>query len=64
MKFLIAVLLFAILAVLCWPVALILLFTLPFLWLLSLPFRIGAAVLHGVLALIRATLLFPARLLR
>jgi len=49
--------------VMCWPVALIALVLYPFVWLLLLPFRIVGDAVHGVLALITAVILFPARLL-
>jgi hypothetical protein len=49
--------------VLCWPVALIALVLYPLVWLLLLPFRIVGIAVHGVLALITAVILFPARLL-
>jgi hypothetical protein len=49
--------------VLCWPVALLALILYPFVWLLLLPFRIVGIAVHGVLALIAAVILFPARLL-
>ena len=35
----------------------------PFVWLILLPFRILGIAVHGVLALIAAVILFPARLL-
>jgi hypothetical protein len=63
MKFIISLLLWAILFVLCWPLALFLLLLLPFLWLLSIPFRIVGVLLHAVLALFRAILLLPARMI-
>ena len=49
--------------VLCWPIALIALIAYPFVWLLLLPFRIVGIAVHGVLSLIAAVILFPARLL-
>ena len=49
--------------VLCWPVALLALIAYPFVWLLLLPFRIIGIAVHGVLALVTAVILFPARLL-
>lgn len=36
---------------------------LPVVWLLSIPFRLLAALVNGVLALVSAILLLPARLL-
>ena len=48
---------------LAWPVALVLLVILPFVWLLSIPFRILGIVVEAMLALIRAVLFLPARIL-
>ena len=47
----------------CWPLALLALVLYPIVWLLLLPFRILGIAVHGVLALITAVILFPARLL-
>jgi len=58
-----AFLLWCLLFVLCWPVALLALILYPFVWLVLLPFRILGIAVHGVLALVRAAILFPARLL-
>jgi len=58
-----AFLAWCLLFVLCWPVALLALILYPFVWLLLLPFRIVGIAVHGVLALIAAVILFPARLL-
>ncbi len=63
MKFILMLLLYAILLVLCWPLALLLLVLWPFLWLLSLPFRIVAVVLEAMLRLVKAILFLPARIL-
>ena len=59
----VAFLLWCLLFVLCWPLALLALIAYPFVWLLLLPFRIVGIAVHGVLALVRAAILFPARLL-
>lgn len=56
-------LLWCILFVLCWPLALAALVVYPIVWLLLLPFRIIEVAMHGVLALIVAVILLPARLL-
>ena len=56
-------LLWCLLFILCWPVALAALILYPIVWLLLLPFRIVGIAVHGVLALIAAVILFPARLL-
>lgn len=63
MRALFVLLLWAILLVLCWPVALVLLILWPFLWLLSIPFRIVGALMEGILALVKAIFLLPARIL-
>ena len=57
-------LLWCILLVLCWPLALVALLLYPLVWLLMLPFRILGVALGGVLELLGALILFPARLLR
>jgi hypothetical protein len=49
--------------VVCWPLALLALVAYPFVWLLLLPFRIVGIAVHGVLALVAAVIMFPARLL-
>lgn len=58
-----AFLAWCLLFVICWPVAVIALVLYPLVWLLLLPFRIVGVAVHGVLALITAVILFPARLL-
>jgi len=63
MKFILILLLYAILLVLCWPLALLLLVLWPLLWLLALPFRIVGVVLEALLRLVKAVLFLPARLL-
>jgi len=52
-----------ILLVLCWPLALLALGLFPVVWLLTLPFRLIGVTFEALLALIRAVLLLPARLL-
>jgi len=59
----IAFLLWCVLFVLCWPVALLALVLYPLICLLLLPFRLVGIAVHGVLAVVRAAILFPARLL-
>ena len=59
----VAFLLWCFLFVLCWPLALLALILYPIVWILLLPFRIVGIAVHGVLALVRAVILFPARLL-
>jgi hypothetical protein len=52
-----------ILLVLCWPLALLVLLLAPIVWLVALPFRIAGMCLGAMLALVRALLYLPARLL-
>jgi hypothetical protein len=63
MKVLLMLLLWALLLALCWPLALLMLVFWPLLWLLSIPFRIVAAAMEALLALVKAVLFLPARLL-
>lgn len=56
--------LWLILFILCWPVALLALVLYPIVWLLLLPLRILGIAVEGVLELVRALFLLPARLLR
>jgi hypothetical protein len=56
-------LLWCLLFVLCWPLALFALVLYPFVWLLLLPFRIIGIAVHGVLELLWAAVMLPARLL-
>ncbi len=63
MKTLLILLLWGILLALCWPLALLVLIAWPFLWLLSIPFRIVATLMEALLALVKALLFLPARIL-
>lgn len=56
-------LLWALLFVISWPVALLALVLYPVVWLLLLPFRLLGIAVEGVFELLRAVLLFPARVL-
>ena len=56
-------LLWCLLFVLCWPLALIALVLYPIVWLVLLPFRIIGIAVHGVLELVWAAVMLPARLL-
>jgi hypothetical protein len=60
---LIKFLLWLILFVLCWPLALLALFLYPFVWLVLLPFRILGIAVGGVLAVFKALIMLPARIL-
>jgi hypothetical protein len=55
--------LWCLLFVLCWPLALLALMLYPIVWLLLLPFRLVGITVNGVLQLLRAIFLLPARLL-
>ena len=57
-------LLWCILLVLCWPLAILALVLYPIVWVLLLPFRLLGIAVEGVLELIRAIILLPARILR
>jgi hypothetical protein len=57
-------LLWCFLLLVCWPLALLALVAYPLIWLLLLPFRIVGIAVDGVLELVKAIILFPARLLR
>lgn len=52
-----------VLFVFCWPLAIMALLLYPVLWLLLLPFRILGIAVDGVLELLRAIVMLPARLL-
>jgi len=47
----------------CWPLALLALVLYPLVWLLLLPLRLVGITVDGVLELIKAVVLLPARLL-
>jgi hypothetical protein len=64
MKTLFLIVAWCLLLVLCWPVALAAIVLFPLLWLLSIPFRIVSVVVEAMLALLKAILLLPARILR
>jgi hypothetical protein len=53
-----------ILFVLSWPIAMLALVLFPIVWLVSLPLRLIGIGVGAVLALVRAILFLPARLLR
>ena len=57
-------LLWLILLVVCWPLALLALVLYPFVWLVLLPFRLLGIAVGGVLALVKAVIFLPARILR
>ncbi len=48
----------------CWPLALAALVLYPIVWIFLLPFRIVGIAVDGVLQLLKAVILLPARILR
>jgi hypothetical protein len=56
-------LLWCILLVLCWPLALLALVLYPIVWIALIPFRLLGVAVDGALALVRAVIFLPARLL-
>jgi hypothetical protein len=59
----IALLLWLLLLAVSWPLALLVLVAYPVVWLIALPLRVLGVAVDGMLALLRAVLLLPARLL-
>lgn len=57
-------LLWLILLVVCWPLALLALILFPIVWLFLIPFRLLGIAVEGVLALVKAVIMLPARILR
>jgi hypothetical protein len=56
-------LLWLLLFVVSWPLALLALVLYPFVWLLLIPFRLLGMTIEGLLSLVKALFLLPARLL-
>lgn len=52
-----------ILFVLCWPLALLALLVWPIVWLISIPLRLIGISIAAALALVKAILFLPARML-
>jgi hypothetical protein len=59
----VAFILWCLLFVMCWPLALLALVLYPIVWLFLLPFRIIGIAVDGVLHLVWALIVFPAKLL-
>lgn len=57
-------LLWIIVLIFCWPLAILALVLYPIVWLFLLPFRILGIAVDGVLELVKAIILLPARVLR
>jgi len=51
------------LLVLCWPLAILAIFLYPLIWLISLPFRLLGFAVEGILQMIKALIMLPARIL-
>jgi hypothetical protein len=64
LPFMLKFLLWCLLFIACWPLALLALVLYPVVWLLLLPFRILGIAVHGVLELVGAIILLPARVIR
>lgn len=63
MNVLIAFFCWCLLFLVCWPLAILALILAPAIWLISLPFRVVFLLVEGIFALLKAIVLFPARLL-
>jgi hypothetical protein len=63
MKTILLFFVWCVLLAICWPLALLVLVLAPLVWLIALPFRVLGICVEAVVALIRALLFFPARLL-
>lgn len=63
MRLLLAFLCWCLLLAMCWPLALIALVLFPLVWLILLPFRVIGITVSAALALLKAILFLPARLL-
>jgi hypothetical protein len=63
MKALLHFITWCVLFALSWPIALLALIAAPIVWLLSLPLRLIGVCVESILALLRAALLLPARVL-
>ena len=53
-----------ILLLLYWPLALLALLMYPLVWLIALPFRLLGVAVEGIVELLRAVILLPARIVR
>jgi hypothetical protein len=63
MRIFLGLVFWCLLFVLCWPLALLALILFPFVWLILLPFRLVWVSVEAVLALFKAIIFLPARLL-
>ncbi len=63
MKLLLLFLCWCLLLALCWPLGLLAVVLFPVVWLALLPFRVVGITVSAILALLKALLFLPARLL-
>jgi hypothetical protein len=63
MRTFLGLVLWCLLFVLSWPLAILALILFPFVWLILLPFRLVWISFEGVVALFKALVFLPARLL-
>lgn len=63
MRFLVLLMVWFVLLVVAWPLAVAVLLLAPLVWLIALPFRLAWVVLEALIALFRALLFLPARIL-
>ena len=63
MRLLIFLALWFLLLAVSWPLALLILLLAPVVYLVAQPFRLAGLVIEALFALLRAVLLFPARIL-
>jgi hypothetical protein len=63
MKVLLLFIAWCVLFALSWPIALLALMAAPIVWFLSLPVRLIGVCMDSILALLRAVMLLPARVL-
>jgi uncharacterized Tic20 family protein len=63
MKVLLLIIAWCVLFALSWPIALLALMAAPIVWVLSLPLRLIGVCVESILALLRAVLMLPARVL-
>jgi hypothetical protein len=63
MNLLLVVLAWLVLLAVAWPLALVVLVLFPLVWVIALPFRLVGIVVGAALALLKALLALPARVL-
>jgi hypothetical protein len=63
MTFLLLVVAWVLLIAVAWPLALLVLLLAPLIWLIALPFRLLGVCVEAVVALVKALLFLPARIL-